>query len=124
MYFELHFVYFILLEPEEDDEDTDDIYGSIAVGVGAVGAPSAPSWTDLPPASLLGKDGETLTTSPRGSPRKTPVTSPAKSSGLSSPANSPSKVSQRTGDSLDGCGWLRLWVVVENHFICPRSVLE
>ena len=63
-----------------------------------MGAPSAPSWTDLPPASLLGKDGVTLTTSPRGSPRKTPVTSPTKSSGLSSPANSPSKVSQRTGD--------------------------
>ncbi|XP_020631999.1 uncharacterized protein LOC110068921 [Orbicella faveolata] len=79
-----------LPEPEEDDEDPDDIYGSIAVG-GAVGGPSAPSWTDLPPPSLLGKHGETLTTSPRGSPRKTPVTSPARSSGMSSPANSPSK---------------------------------
>lgn len=96
-----------------------------------MGAPSAPSWTDLPPASLLGKDGETLTTSPRGSPRKTPVTSPAKSSGLSSPANSPSKVRLRTGDklkdtgdSLDGCGGRKVWVVAENQFICPRCVLE
>lgn len=86
-YAKRHFVYCLLLEPEEDDED-DDIYGSVAVG-GAV--PSAPSWTDLPPPSLLGKDGETVTTSPRGSPRKTPVTSPAKSS----PVNSPSKVSKK-----------------------------
>lgn len=63
-----------------------------------MGGPSAPSWTDLPPPSLLGKDGETLTTSPRGSPRKTPVTSPARSSGMSSPANSPSKVNKKSGD--------------------------
>ncbi|KAJ7371298.1 Non-ous end-joining factor 1 [Desmophyllum pertusum] len=77
-----------LPEPEEDDDDADDIYGSLAA---AVGGPSAPSWTDVLPPSLLGKDDEPSTTSPRGSPRKTPVTSPAKSSGMSSPATSPSK---------------------------------
>ncbi|XP_078377948.1 non-homologous end-joining factor 1-like [Oculina patagonica] len=77
-------------EPEEEDDDADDIYGSLAVG-GAVGGPSAPSWADVPPPSLLGQDGGPSTTSPRASPKKTPVTSPAKSSGMSSPANSPSK---------------------------------
>lgn len=75
-----------LPEPEEDVEDVDDIYGSVAVG-----GPSAPSWTDLPPPSLFGKEDEPFTTSPRVSPRKTPVTSPAKSSGMSSLSDSPSK---------------------------------
>lgn len=82
---------FVPSEPDDDDDDSDEIYGSIAYG--AVGGPSAPSWTDFPPPSLLGlgKDDGASTTSPRGSPRKTPVTSPAKS-GKSSPAVSPSKV--------------------------------
>jgi len=77
-----------LPEPDEDNDDDDEVSGSIAYG--ALGGPSAPSWTDLPPPSLLGKDDEPSTTSPRGSPRKTPVTSPAKS-GMPSPAGSPSK---------------------------------
>ncbi|CAH3121148.1 unnamed protein product [Porites lobata] len=80
-----------LPEPDDDDDDDDDddeLYGSVAYG--AVGGPSAPSWTDLPPPSLLGKDDESYTTSPKRSPRKTPVTSPSKS-GMSSPAGSPSK---------------------------------
>ena len=82
---------FVPSEPDDVDDDAGEIYGSIAYG--AVGGPSAPSWTDLPPPSLLGlgKDDEASTTSPRSSPRKTPVTSPVKS-GVSSPAVSPSKV--------------------------------
>lgn len=91
---------YISIEPEEDDDDADDIYGSLAVG-GAVGGPSAPSWADVPPPSLLGQDGGPSTTSPRASPKKTPVTSPAKSSGMSSPANSPSKVRKK---GMKKCG--------------------
>ncbi|CAH3154868.1 unnamed protein product [Pocillopora meandrina] len=75
-----------LPEPDEDVEEEDDIYGSVVIG-----GPSAPSWTDIPPPSLFGKEDEPLTTSPRVSPRKTPVTSPAKSSGMSLPSDSPSK---------------------------------
>lgn len=84
---------FVSLESDEDDADADDDFGSVAYG--AMGAPSAPSWTDLLPPSLLGQGegGEPSTTSPRTSPRKTPVTSPAKP-GISSPAASPSKVSK------------------------------
>lgn len=96
-------VCYILIEPEEEeeeDDDADDMYASLAVG-GAVGGPSAPSWTDVPPPSLLGKDGEPSTTSPRVSPRKTPVTSPTKSSAKSSPVNSPSKVRKM---GVQGCG--------------------
>ena len=77
------------LDDDDDDDDDDELYGSVAYG--AVGGPSAPSWTDLPLPSLLGKDDESYTTSPKRSPRKTPVTSPSKS-GMSSPAGSPSKV--------------------------------
>ena len=84
-------------EPDEDNDDDDEVYGLIAYG--ALGGPSAPSWTDLPPPSLLGKDDEPSTTSPRGSPRKTPVTSPAKS-GMPSPAGSPSKVSKVAEDCV------------------------
>lgn len=78
---------FTVTEPDEDVEEADDIYGSVVIG-----GPSAPSWTDIPPPSLFGKEDEPLTTSPRVSPRKTPVTSPAKSSGMSLPSDSPSKV--------------------------------
>ena len=100
MFVYLWFVCYILTEPEEDDDDADDIYGSLAAG-GAVGGPSAPSWTDLPPPSLLVKDGEPSDTSPRVSPRKTPATSPAKSSGMSSPATSPSKVRKKEVKGLN-----------------------
>lgn len=78
---------FTVTEPDEDVEEADDIYGSVVIG-----GPSAPSWTDIPPPSLFGKEDEPLTTSARVSPRKTPVTSPAKSSGMSLPSDSPSKV--------------------------------
>lgn len=78
---------FTVTEPDEDVEEADDIYGSVVIG-----GPCAPSWTDIPPPSLFGKEDEPLTTSPRVSPRKTPVTSPAKSSGMSLPSDSPSKV--------------------------------
>lgn len=82
---------FTVTEPDEDVEEADDIYGSVVIG-----GPSTPSWTDIPPPSLFGKEDEPLTTSPRVSPRKTPVTSPAKSSGMSLPSDSPSKVKIRT----------------------------
>ncbi|XP_068740229.1 non-homologous end-joining factor 1-like [Montipora capricornis] len=76
-----------LPEPDEGDDDVDDVYGSIAQGT--VEAPSASSWTDLPPPSLMSVEPSNASPG-RGSPRKTPVTSPVKS-GTSSPAGSPSK---------------------------------
>lgn len=93
---------FTVTEPDEDVEEADDIYGSVVIG-----GPSAPSWTDIPPPSLFGKEDEPLTTSPRVSPRKTPVTSPAKSSGMSLPSDSPSKVKIWT-EYHKVCLWIKL----------------
>ena len=93
---------FTVTEPDEDVEEADDIYGSVVIG-----GPSAPSWTDIPPPSLFGKEDEPLTTSPRVSPRKTPVTSPAKSSGMSLPSDSPSKVKIWT-EYHKVCLWIEL----------------
>ncbi|XP_029200277.2 non-homologous end-joining factor 1-like isoform X1 [Acropora millepora] len=80
-----------LAEKDLPEPDEGDYYGSIPHGV--AGVPSAQSWTDLHPPSLLSAepmDSSPSGVSPRVSPRKTPVTSPVKSR-MSSPAGSPSK---------------------------------
>ena len=80
-----------VLEPDEGD-----YYESIPHGV--AGVPSAQSWTDLHPPSLL--SAEPMDSSPRVSPRKTPVTSPVKSR-MSSPAGSPSKVGKLSSNEVN-----------------------